>query len=417
MATFVHKFISVKSVYCTIITIGDELLIGQTIDTNSAWIAQQLNPLGIRIKRRLAVGDNKHDIIEALNQEINEVDIILLTGGLGPTSDDITKPLLCEYFGGTLIENTEVLEHVKAFFAKRNRPMLQSNLNQALLPDVCEVLFNAVGTAPGMLFKKGDCTVVSMPGVPYEMKHIMREHVLNKLKSAYPTTNFIHRTLLTSGQGESFVAEKLISFESTLPSSIKLAYLPKLGTLKLRLTGENIDEALIDQYFRSLCDELKDIYVAPYDTDLEHIIHEILTTKKHTVSTAESCTGGLIAASLTSLKGSSNLFKGGLISYATEIKTEVLGVHQTTIDQHQVVSQQVVLEMAENARRMFKTDYAISTSGYLEKGEHNNEVWIGIAGPNSSKAHQIIVPFDREKNAVLTVNTALNLLRLFILAN
>jgi len=397
-----------------LITIGDELLIGQTIDTNSAWIAQQLNTLGIKIKKRVAVGDNKPDIIEALNQGIAESHIVILTGGLGPTSDDITKPLLCDYFGGTLIENEAVRQHVVAYFEKRKRPQLQSNINQALVPDVCEVLFNEMGTAPGMLFRKGDCTIISLPGVPMEMKHIMSTSVFNILTQRYETPKYIHRTLLTAGKGESFVADMLQSFEAQLPADIKIAYLPNLGSLKIRLTGENISEEMVEAQFQQLRNEVASIEVAPKDTDLEHAVHELLLALGKTVSTAESCTGGLVASRLSSISGSSAYFKGGVVSYATEVKLNVLGVNPSTIETHSVVSREVVIEMAQQARLLMNTDVAIATSGYLEKGEKENEVWIGLVSADSTHAVQLHVPYDRQKNAVLVVNTALNSLRLFL---
>ena len=320
-----------SSIYCTIITIGDELLIGQTIDTNSAWIAQQLNALGIKIKNRIAVGDNKPDITAALDSAIELSSIVILTGGLGPTSDDITKPFLCDYFGGTLIVNEAVREHVVAYFEKRKRPQLQSNINQALVPDVCDVLFNEMGTAPGMLFRKGDRTIISLPGVPMEMKHIMTTSVLAILTQRYETPRYIHRTLLTAGKGESFVADMLQSFEAQLPEQIKIAYLPNLGSLKIRLTAENIEEEIVEQQFQQLLHEVAAIEVAPKDTDLEHAVHELLLQLNKTISTAESCTGGLIASRLTSISGSSAYFKGGMVSYATEVKINVLGVNASTI--------------------------------------------------------------------------------------
>lgn len=403
-----------SSIYCTIITIGDELLIGQTIDTNSAWIAQQLNALGIKIKNRIAVGDNKPDITAALDSAIELSNIVILTGGLGPTSDDITKPLLCDYFGGTLIVNEAVRQHVVAYFEKRKRPQLQSNINQALVPDVCDVLFNEMGTAPGMLFRKGDRTIISLPGVPMEMKHIMTTSVLSILAQRYDTPRYIHRTLLTAGKGESFVADMLQSFEAQLPEQIKIAYLPNLGSLKIRLTGENIEEEIVEQQFQLLRHEVASIEVAPKDTDLEHAVHELLLQLNKTISTAESCTGGLIASRLTSISGSSAYFIGGMVSYATEAKINVLGVNASTIEAHTVVSEEVVIEMAQQARLKFNTDIAIASSGYLEKGEKENEVWLGLASANATHAIQLHVPYDRQKNAVLVVNTALNAIRLFL---
>lgn len=405
------------AIHCVIITIGDELLIGQTIDTNSAWIAQQLNPIGIMVKRRIAVGDDKNEIIDALNEAKKMADIIIITGGLGPTADDITKPLLCDYFGGKLIENQQVLEHVVSIFTKRNRPMLESNLRQAMVPDVCEVLFNEVGTAPGMLFREGKKVVASLPGVPFEMQHIITYKLIDILKNEFKTPNIIHRSIVTSGEGESFVAERLKDFEPTLPSNIKLAYLPKLNMVKLRLTGIDVTSEQIESYFNQLKSYLSTILVGEGDIELEHMLSIILKEKKKTISVAESCTGGNIAARITSIQGSSDYFKGGLVPYSIESKINVLNVDATIIENTTVVSEATVLDMAQQCLSLFKSDYALSISGYLEKNDHNNIVWIALASSTKSYAKSIIAPYDREKNTVLATNTALNLLRLFILEN
>jgi nicotinamide-nucleotide amidase len=405
------------AIHCVIITIGDELLIGQTIDTNSAWIAQQLNPIGIMVKRRIAVGDDKNEIIDALNEAKKMADIVIITGGLGPTADDITKPLLCDYFGGKLIENQQVLEHVVSIFTKRNRPMLESNLRQAMVPDVCEVLFNEVGTAPGMLFREGKKLVASLPGVPFEMQHIITYKLIDILKNEFITPNIIHRSVVTSGEGESFVAERLKDFEPTLPSNIKLAYLPKLSMVKLRLTGIDVTSEQIESYFNQLKSYLSTILVGEGDIELEHMLSIILKEKKKTISVAESCTGGNIAARITSIQGSSEYFKGGLVPYSIESKINVLNVDATIIENTTAVSEATVLDMAQQCLSLFKSDYAVSISGYLEKNDHNNIVWIALASSTKSYATSIIAPYDREKNTVLATNTALNLLRLFILEN
>jgi nicotinamide-nucleotide amidase len=404
-----------NDVYCTIITIGDELLIGQTIDTNSAWIAQTLNPLGIQIKRRVAIGDCKADIEYALDEELKLSDIIIITGGLGPTADDITKPLLCAYFGGKLIMNELVKAHVQHFFAKRNRPMLESNTNQAMVPDVCEVLFNDVGTAPGMLFRKNDKLIFSLPGVPFEMKHITTKHLLPIIQSHFVTNNFIHRTIVTAGEGESFVANRLIDFEKNLPHNIKLAYLPKLGILKLRLTGIDIDENELDRKFNDLQELLADIMVAAEDIELEKQIGIILKNKGESIAIAESCTGGLISSMITSISGSSAYFKGGVIAYQNETKLELLGVNTKTLQTYSAVSKEVAIEMANQCLQKMNTTYALSITGYLEQGECDNEVWIGLASATQTLTFKISPPYNRQKNAVLASNTALNLLRKFIL--
>lgn len=406
-----------KNIYCSIITIGDELLIGQTIDTNSAWIAQQLNPIGVQVKRRVAVGDNKEDIIHALNEEQKHAKIILITGGLGPTNDDLTKPILCDYFGSTLVMNEAVLKHVTSFFERRKRPMLAINNNQALVPNNCEVLFNEVGTAPGLLFEKDDTLIIALPGVPFEMQYLVSTHVLSKISKKYRRPNFIHRTLITAGEGESFVANRLIDFERTLPENIKLAYLPKLGMLKLRLTGTEISETDIEQHFSELKNILANIFVADQDIELEEQIGILLKEKNKTLCVAESCTGGYIAAKITSIKGSSHYFKGGIVPYSIESKKNLLDVNAHTIETTTVVSEATALEMAQNCLQKFNADYALSITGYLEKNDHDNQIWIAFANKKFSTAKMITVPYDREKNTVLAVNSALNLLRLFILEN
>jgi nicotinamide-nucleotide amidase len=384
-----------KQTFCSIITIGDELLIGQTIDTNSAWIAQQLNPIGIPVKRRIAVGDNKQEIIDALERERKDSDIIIITGGLGPTSDDITKPVLCEYFNSGLVENEVVLKHITSYFDRRNRPMLQSNLLQAMVPEVCDVLFNEEGTAPGMLFKDKGQVIISLPGVPNEMQYIISTHVLTYLKANFKTPNFNHRTLVTP--------------------EIKLAYLPKINIVKLRLTATDIDDSTLETQFSRLKKILQNISIIDADLELEFVLGQILATNQKTISVAESCTGGSIASRITSIKGASAYFKGGIVPYSIESKQNVLDVQENTIHQFGVVSGETVIEMAQKCREKFKSDFAVSVSGYLEKKDHDNAVWIALSSANTCLTKKIIAPYDREKNTILVANAALNLLRIFIL--
>jgi len=404
-----------KPVNCSIITIGDELLIGQTIDTNSAWIAQQLNTIGIWVKRRVAVGDLKDDILSALDEENKHADLIILTGGLGPTADDITKPLLCEYFGGQLIEDKEILEHITRIFTTRKRPMLDVNLKQAMVPDNCTILFNEVGTAAGMWFEKNNTVYISLPGVPYEMQHIMSERAIPKLKDFFQTPSILHRTLVTSGEGESFIAARIHDFEEQLPSYIKLAYLPKLGSVKLRLTASDIQEDEIEKHFEKLKTLLKNITVSDEDIDIEEAINRILLSRNETLSIAESCTGGQLAARITSIKGSSNIFKGGLVPYSIESKINMLGVKKETIETYDVISSETVIEMAERCREKLHSTYALSVSGHLEKQENETIVWVGLSKEGRTFSKKVNVYYDREKNGVFVGNTALNLLRLFIL--
>lgn len=403
-----------KRINCSIITIGDELLIGQTIDTNSAWIAGQLNDMGIWVKRRVAVGDVREEIFRALKEECRESELVIITGGLGPTKDDITKPLLCEYFGGNLVENAEIKQHVIDFFNSRKRPILDVNLKQALVPDNCTVLANEVGTAAGMWFEKDEVVYISLPGVPYEMQHILTQRGFPKLKQHFHTPRIIHRTLVTSGEGESFIANRLSDFEQRLPDAIKLAYLPKLGVVKLRLTAVDIAPNDMEIFFDELKSILQPITVAEMDMEIEEVIFHRLKATGETLSIAESCTGGRLASRITGIPGSSDVFKGGFVPYSAESKVHVLDVAQNTLDTYGVISRETVLEMAEQCRMKMNSTFALSVSGHLEKQAGETAVWIGLSAEGRQFAKKILVYLDREKNATLVCNTALNLLRLFI---
>jgi nicotinamide-nucleotide amidase len=392
----------------TIITIGDELLIGQTIDTNSAWIAKQLNALGIDVQRRIAVGDDANAITKALDEEIPRADIVLLTGGLGPTADDITKPLLCNYFKGKLVVNEQVLEHVKDIFTRRNRPFLERNMKQAEVPDVCKVLFNPIGTAPGMLFEKEGKLIISMPGVPFEMMAIMETAVLPLLKQQSSTGFIVHRSIVTAGEGESFIADKIADIESALPAYIKLAYLPSLGMVKLRLTAKGDDEnQLINEtelWCEKLIDRLGTIVIAKEDIPIQQVLGDLLKEKGLTLSLAESCTGGYISHLLTLVKGASDFYKGSIVSYLIEVKENVLGVDVGTVKQYGAVSEQVATQMAGGVRSMLKTNYSLSITGILDKDPVEGEtaepgtVWIGVSAEGTMKAKQFKVFYDRERN-------------------
>ncbi|RYZ52320.1 MAG: CinA family nicotinamide mononucleotide deamidase-related protein, partial [Sphingobacteriales bacterium] len=319
-----------------IITIGDELLIGQTIDTNSAWIAQQLNKEGIQVKRRIAVGDDKTDITNALNESIPHAQIIFLTGGLGPTADDITKPLLAEYFGGKLVINETVLAHVKQIFSKRNRPFLERNMKQAEVPDNCQVLFNRMGTAPGMWFEQDGCIIISLPGVPFEMQTIVSEEVMPRLKERFTGNHVLHKTLITVGMGESFIADKIEDIETKLPPHIHLAYLPTPGFVKLRLSTEGSDKAAlekeVDIWSTLIVQRLGTNVAAHEDISLEEIAIRALKEHRLSLGLAESCTGGYVANRITNVAGSSAYFKGSIVSYANEVKENVLHVSRETLE-------------------------------------------------------------------------------------
>lgn len=413
-----------EKVTASIITIGDELLIGQTIDTNSAWIAQQLNAIGIVLQRRVAVGDDKTAITTALDEESGRSHLILLTGGLGPTADDITKPLLCEYFGGKLVQNEAALQNLLQLFESRGLPILERNLQQAMVPDVCTVIQNKRGTAPGMWFEREGRVFVSMPGVPHEMKGMMIDFVLPQLRVRFQTPAIIHRTLVTAGQGESFVAERLAEFEQQLPAHIKLAYLPGYGLLKLRLTamgaGERVLEAEVDNHFKQLQNILADIAVANEDIGLEVVVGRLLKARGQSLGLAESCTGGYIAHKITLVPGCSAYFKGSIVSYANEVKTGVLKVAQSVMDASGAVSEETVKQMLAGALHLLQTDYAIAVSGIMGPDGGSAEkpvgtVWMAVGNRHRTLTRRFHFRFDRERNIQLTASVALNELRKFIL--
>src|SRR5579872_628390 len=342
-----------SNIAASIITIGDELLIGQVIDTNSAWIAKHLNELGIDVLRRVAVGDDKGAIIKALDEESANASLIILTGGLGPTSDDITKPLLCEYFGGKLVVDNQVLGHIKNLFAKRNRPFLERNTKQAEVPNNCKVLFNKMGTAPGMWFDKDNKVIISLPGVPFEMAGIMEDEVLPLLRQRFFSDALVHRSVITAGEGESFVADKIQDLEEALPAHIKLAYLPGAGMVKLRLTGRGTDKVKLtdelESWQKKLADRLGNIVVALEDIPMEAILGRWFKNNNATLGLAESCTGGYLAHHITQVMGSSAYFTGSIVCYANEIKESILGVKKETIDKDGAVSEQTAIEMVKGA--------------------------------------------------------------------
>jgi len=417
-----------KKITVSIITIGDELLIGQVVDTNSAWMAQQLNKAGVWVHHRIAVGDVKEDIWQALDEEGKRSDVILITGGLGPTADDITKPLLCEYFGGKMVWHQPTLDHINYLFEvvfKRPGPMLQRNLNQALVPDVCTVLSNVNGSAPGMLFEKEGKIYISMPGVPHEMKGIMHDHVLPLLKERYSLPYIAHRTVITFGIGESMIAERIQSWEEALPPFIKLAYLPNYGLVRLRLTAngekEQVDAAL-EAAFTTLKKLVKPEMVVDEDVTMQQVVGRLLKQQGKTISTAESCTGGYIAHLITSIPGSSAYFQGSVVSYDNSIKQSVLGVKEATIATVGAVSEEVVKEMVKGVLGVMKTDYAIAVSGIMGPDGGTDDkpvgtVWIAVGNNLNIEAKKLHFRFDRLRNIELTAMNALNILRLFMVKN
>ena len=415
----------------SIITIGDELLIGQVIDTNSAFIAQQMNLAGFFVIRRVAVGDDYNNIRTALDEEKKYADIILITGGLGPTADDITKPLLCEYFGGKMIVDKATYANVRHLFENIfKRPFTERNRMQAEVPDVCTVIQNKKGTAPGMLFKQMVNDVekifVSMPGVPFEMMAMMTDDVIPYLKQKFTTTHIIHHTLLTAGAGESMLADMIIDFENNLPKNIKLAYLPSYGMVRLRLTaiGENITgvNESIEKQFAQLKKLTAEFLVTDVDETMERTVGKLLLNNGKNMSTAESCTGGYIAHLLTAMAGSSAFYSGSVVSYSNEVKENLLQVKKTTLDAVGAVSEEVVKEMAAGALKNLATDYTIAVSGIMGPDggvidKPVGTVWVCVGSNEKLITHKFTFRFDRERNIRLTALNALNMLRKFILEN
>ena len=444
------------NIAAAIITIGDELLIGQTIDTNSAWIARALNAMGIDVLRRVAVGDSRDAIINALDEEIARAQIVLITGGLGPTSDDITKPLLAEYFGGKLVVNEQVLAHLKELFTKRNRPFLERNLKQAEVPENCTVLFNRMGTAPGMWFQLAagsrqsavrepfnytfnetlsssfdyarddnstSKVVIAMPGVPFEMISIMEDEVLPRLRERFFSDALLHRTIVTAGEGESFIAEKIQALEEALPTHIKLAYLPDAGMVRLRLTGRGSDkDALateLEARQKEIADRLGDIVVATDDLPMEQIIGNLVKAKGKMLGLAESCTGGFLGHLITQINGSSAYFNGSIVSYSNEVKQNVLGVKKETIEEQGAVSEQTVTEMAQGALRVLDVDYALAVSGVLgpDGGTERvpvGTVWMAVADKESVKTKQFRFHYNRQQNKEMAAKMGMLMIYKFV---
>ncbi len=410
----------------SIITIGDELLIGQVIDTNSAWMAQELNKAGFWVNRRLAIGDGRDDILRALEDESAISDILLITGGLGPTADDITKPVLCEYFKTTLIVNEEALENVKNIFTKiLQRPLIERNLKQAEVPASCVVIQNKRGTAPGMLFEESGKIVISMPGVPHEMKGMMTDEVIPFLQTRFGKSYISHRTLLTAGVGESTLADHIQDFESALPPEIRLAYLPNYGMVRLRLTatgntGEKLEKTL-DYLFTQLKSRVREWTFTDEDITLQEVIGKLLVAQKQTLSTAESCTGGYVAHLLTTIPGSSAYFRGSVIAYENEIKIKLLGVDPAILTSAGAVSEETVRAMVSGAIRNLGTDFALATSGIMGPGGGSQEkpvgtVWIAAGNDQEIITQKLWFRFDRQRNTESTAANVLNLLRKFILS-
>lgn len=413
--------------FAEIITIGDEILIGQIVDTNSAWMAQQLNLAGVRIKQITSVSDDRDHILKTLKDAEERADIILITGGLGPTKDDITKHTLCEYFHTKLRFNEEVYKDVERLFKGFGKEVTPVNRGQAEVPETCIPLRNEAGTAPGMWFDKGNKVFVSMPGVPFEMQFIMQKHVLPRLSEKYKLPFVVHYTVLTSGIGESDLSDKLTDWEESLAEhTIRLAYLPSPGLVKLRLSAAGDDREKLEKIIVQKIEELKkiipefiygyDVYGSKEQESLEHIVGELLRAKKKKLSIAESCTGGYISHLVTRIPGSSDYYIGSVISYANEVKVHELGVSQDAIEQHGAVSQQVVEKMAEGIRKKYNTDYSIAVSGVAGPSGGTEEkpvgtVWISVATPGKIISKRYRFGDHRERNIQRSAIAALNMLR------
>ncbi|MCG6186364.1 competence/damage-inducible protein A [Maribellus maritimus] len=407
-----------------IITIGDEILIGQIVDTNSAWIAEQFNLNGIEIYQITSVHDEHQHIMEALKKAEEKADLVVLTGGLGPTKDDITKNVLCDYFDTKLVFHEPTFEQIKKRFTKFKIDINKLNRDQALVPESCSVLFNKVGTAPGMLFEKNDTIFVSMPGVPFEMKYLVEYQILPRLRESGKTKAIYHKTVLTQGVPESMLAIKIEKWEDALPKNIKLAYLPNPMSVRLRLSAIGVDAEVLKKQVDTEVEKLQqiipdDIYGFDNETMAE-VAGRLLKQQGKTLAVAESCTGGYISHLITSVSGSSEYYKGSVTAYSNEIKMNVLGVTESALKEFGAVSEQVAREMALGVKNAFRSDFAVATTGIAGPGGGTKEkpvgtVWIAVAGEKKVFARKFVLGNDRERNIIRSGQTALQLLRRVIL--
>lgn len=406
-----------------LISIGDELLIGQTINTNASWIGSELALRGAKVSHCAVIEDKREAIVEALDLAIKRSDVVIITGGLGPTKDDITKYTLAEYFNTTLEINPDVLDHVKNFFKLRKREMLDVNIQQAALPKSAKILHNDLGTASGMLFETGTKTVISLPGVPYEMKHILNTSGFDFLIKKYKVSNLFHRTIHLQGIGESYLADEISTIETNLEAnSIKLAYLPSPGTVRLRFTSTPVEEKkkIINESINKIKKLLPSNVYGEDNINLSQVVGNILKEKNATLGTVESCTGGEISKEIVNIPGSSDYYNGSLISYSNELKINLVGVEASSIEKFGAVSQEVITQMAKKGRKILKTDYCIATSGIAGPTGGNEEkpvgtVWICVAGPDGILVKKFNFGNDRARNIKITALTSLNMLRCMLL--
>lgn len=407
-----------------IITIGDEILIGQIIDTNSAWMGQQLNYQGIQIAKINSISDTHDEITKAVATAFQETDIILVTGGLGPTKDDITKKALADYFGVEMYFHEATYNRIQRMFKKRGRSLTEAHREQCYMPTNAEILTNKMGSAPGMWFEKEGKVLVSMPGVPFEMKYLMEHEVLPKIKQQFPGKPLAHRTILTVGQGESRIAKMLDNFEDNLPDNIKLAFLPNLGQVRLRLSAtgddQNTIEALLDDKVKEVQKILSSFIFGYEKEQLEEVVGNMLREREKTLTTAESCTGGYLAHRITAIPGSSNYFLGSIIAYSNQIKTNQLNVSSETLDNHGAVSEQTVIEMVKGTLNLLKSDLSIAISGIAGPGGGTPEkpvgtIWLAVGDKNDIKTVKLQLGKNRLKNIEYTAVTGLNMIRKFLL--
>lgn len=409
-----------NTIFAEIITIGDEILYGQITDTNSQWISAELDKLGIKTIRKSSIGDDEAQILGILEEATKRADIILMTGGLGPTKDDITKKTLAKFFGAELVIHEPTLQQIEKFFKERNIPMLESNRQQAAIPDNATYITNKAGTAPGMWFEYEGKVFMSMPGVPREMKTLMSEEVLPKIRNFFQTPIIQHRVIKTFGKGESLLADIIKDWEESLPENIKLAYLPHNGHLRLRLTGVGQDEETLRQQIAAEEEKVTPLihkYIYGYDNEtLEQNLGELLVAKGKTIATAESCTGGYLSHLFTKVPGSSRYLMGGVVAYSNEIKMSRLGVKQETLTAHGAVSEPTIREMAENVRKEFGTNIGVASSGVAGPGGGSEEkpvgtIWIAYADENGTFSKKLTLTPSRALNIEITANVILDLIR------
>ena len=407
-----------------LISIGDELLLGQTINTNAAWLGKKLSLIGVDVIRVNTISDTLHSILKALNDVNDEVSCVIITGGLGPTKDDITKQVLCDFFDTELYIHKPTLEKITAYFNSIDKTMLEVNTLQASVPKNCEVLNNNYGTASGMWFEKNNKVYISLPGVPYEMKGIFNDEILHRIKDKFNLASIYHKTILTQGIGESFLAEKLLEWEKKIRNKgYGLAYLPSPGIVKLRITSKNgeRDRDIIDQYFLEIEENIPKAFFGYGDTTLAHVIGDLLIKTNKTLGTVESCTSGMLANKITSVSGSSAYFMGSLLTYSNRLKKALVNVSADDLKIKGAVSEEVAIQMASNGRKMLDVDYCISTTGIAGPGGATDTkpvglVWIGLSSRNETKARKFNFGDNRERNMLRTVWSALNWLRFCVLS-